>query len=336
MTSLASLPAISTPLPWQEESWSQLGQQLGRGQLPHALLLVGPEHTGKARMALALARLLLCASPEGGLNCGKCHACELSASGSHGDFRWLEPEEKSRVIKIEQVRQLVDFTNRTAGFGLRKVVVLCPAESMNSSAANALLKSLEEPAADTYLLLVCDRLQGLPATIRSRCQMLRLAVPEWEQSLAWLDPITGKRPRSEALLDLAEGRPLLAAELHGSDGSDRLLAVRQALGDLLHGGKPKLPALAGLLAEDSLEQVLALLVSALQGELRGLGGEQLASASARAAFRLLDELVGIQRAVNAGSNPNRQLLIETLLAKVQLELGAGGLGDNIPAMQGGR
>ncbi|MCP5186541.1 MAG: hypothetical protein H6991_02120 [Pseudomonadales bacterium] len=87
-----------------------------------------------------------------GLNCGHCHACDLSGSGNNGDLLWLAPEGKSRVIKIDAVRALVDFTNRTAGFGLRKVAVLCPAENMNASAANALLKSLEEPSAETYLI----------------------------------------------------------------------------------------------------------------------------------------------------------------------------------------
>ena len=140
---MSKLPDISTALPWQREEWARLVSQVENEQLPHALLLAGVRYVGKARLALAMARLLLCHQPEAGHNCGKCHACELSRSGNHGDFRWLEPEAgKSRVIKIDQIRQLVEFAGKTASLGRRKVIVLSPADSMNTQAANALLKLL--------------------------------------------------------------------------------------------------------------------------------------------------------------------------------------------------
>src|SRR5690606_10913494 len=113
----SGLPPISAPLPWHEREWIRLTQQLDNGMLPHALLLVGRPYTGKSQLAMALARLLLCAHTEGALNCGRCHACELSAGGGHGDFRWVTPGEKSRVIKIEQIRDVVRFSTKTAGFG---------------------------------------------------------------------------------------------------------------------------------------------------------------------------------------------------------------------------
>jgi len=183
MTNPSNIAEVSVPMPWQAQTWSRLTLQLAQDQLAHALLLTGPRYTGKTTLALALARLLLCATPLAGLNCGKCHSCELSASGSHGDFRWLEPEGTSKVIKIDQIRQVVEFIGRTASFGLRKVIVIAPAESMNISAANALLKVLEEPGSNTYLILVCHRPHGLPATVRSRCQFLRPPFPSRGQSL---------------------------------------------------------------------------------------------------------------------------------------------------------
>jgi DNA polymerase-3 subunit delta' len=322
------IPDVSAPLPWQAQVWSRLTRQMEDEQLPHALLLTGPQYTGKSLLAMALARALLCAKPVGGLNCGKCHACHLSASGSHGDFRWLQPEGKSRVIKIEQIRKVMEFSNRTAGFGLRKVMVIAPAEGMNINAANALLKLLEEPAANTYIILVCHRLQGLPATIRSRCQLLRLATPPREQSLAWLDRVCGSRAGSDAFLDLGGGRPLLAAQLHGQPAADKLRLARRAMADLF-GGRSGVAPLAAALAEDELDVALAHLVEGVQLLVRGLDSQRLASPQAKAAFHILDEIQQVRRAIDGGSNPNRQLLLEALLAKVQRELGDGGLGDNI-------
>lgn len=328
MMELGDLPPTSAPLPWQGDIWARFNQQLSGGQLPHALLLAGPKGIGKARLALALSRLLLCSAPSGGLNCGECHACRLSATGSHGDLRWLQPEDKSRVIKIDQVRAAVAFANQTANFGLRKVLVFCPADSMNTNAANALLKSLEEPPADTHLILSCDRLHGVPATIRSRCQIVKLAQPADAASITWLDTLTGDPEQSQQLLQIAGGRPLLAEQLYREDSAADLAAVRSALAGVLTGQIPAQEVVKSL-ADTGIEGFLGHLQAELQALLRVQPQQLLTGRSVKAAFALSDEVSRLQQAVAAGANPNGQLLVEAILSRCQRELGSGLHSDNM-------
>ena len=316
---LLELPPVSAPLPWQGAAWRRLAEQLEAGQLPHALLVAGPAGIGKARLALALARLLLCHCPEAGHNCGSCPGCRYSQSGSHGDFRWLQPEGKSRVIKIDQIRDAVAFAFRTAGFGSRKVLVLAPAESMTVNAANALLKCLEEPASDTYIVLVCERLQGVPATVRSRCQMLKLPVPPAQECLPWLDHLTGTREASAAVLQLAGGMPLRAERLYREAGADSLEARRDGL-RALADGEPAVAAVVALFNQQELPLALEEITAFVQHHLRLQNTAALRSS--RPLFQLLDSLQGLRRAVAAGSNPNPQLVLESALLGLRDGFGA--------------
>jgi DNA polymerase-3 subunit delta' len=338
---LHELPAQSVPLPWHEEAWGQLTRQFEQGQLPHALMLQGPPGVGKAQFALAAARLLLCDSPRGGVNCGECHGCQLSAAGNHGDLRWVQPEamdespaagsnkeRKSRVIRIEQVRDAIAFTQGTASFGERQVAVFAPADRLNVNGYNALLKSLEEPAGDTFLLLVCDRVHGVPATIRSRCQALRLPAPARQAAMDWLQAMAGDEGSSSQLLELAGGSPLLAASLLDSGEAQDLALRQQALRALF----------AGQVSADQVWQSWrdcepAAFLDQFSGELRELlrqlPAPRLAGPQGRAAFALLDEALDLQRAVDAGANPGKQLLVDVLLAKCHRLLGSASHGDTI-------
>ena len=316
---ISDIPATSMALPWQGDVWAHLLQQIEQQQLPHALLLTGVQHSGKAQLALALARLLLCHQPESGNNCGKCHACELSRSGSHGDFRWLEPEGSSRVIKIDQVRDLVEFASKTASLGRHKLVVLSPAETLNTAAANALLKSLEEPSSGTYIILVCHRLQGLPATIRSRCQTIKLTMPSPQASLSWLNLQTGSSADSEKALHLAHGQVLLAEKLIRDGSLDAATNLRSAL-DALGSGGGSVQDLGVLMASEPVEDLLSQLHEHLGQLIHKMDATTLSSKAGRATFGLLDEVVRLQRVVYSGANPNRQLLVDSLSARFEMVL----------------
>lgn len=330
---LDDLPAISAPLPWQSGEWTRLVRQLGAGQLPHALLLTGSRYTGKAEFALALARLLLCAQPEGGVGCGTCHACELSRGGSHGDFLWLAPEPPSRAIKIDQVRDVLQFTARTAGFGLRKVVVFNPADALNLNAFNALLKCLEEPAANTHLLLVCHRPHALPATIRSRCQRCDLPTPGLKEAREWLREIAGDE--AERSLLLADNKPLLAAALSVNGELDGVAARRLALRGLLEGRLDPVTAEAAW-EEGELTDFLDDVAGQVFAFLREQETTALRSRRARALFDLLDELGGLRAAIDAGANPNRQMTVGAILAKIHTLLGGSAPGDTMEGRKGRR
>jgi len=224
--------------PWQEDDWRNL--QALRGQWPHALLFHGQSGIGKADFARHLAHSLLCEAPlAGGHPCGSCPACRWLAQGNHPDYRIVVPEsmmaevapaeaddsssastdsdgEKksktlSREIKIEQIRALLEFSNVGAHRGGLRVVVLYPAEALNTAAANALLKTLEEPPPGVVFLLVSAHLERLLPTVVSRCRQWPLPRPDSAAALTWL---TGQGlAEPAALLAEAGGAPLAAAAL---------------------------------------------------------------------------------------------------------------------------
>jgi DNA polymerase III subunit delta' len=222
--------------PWQEPLWANLMRRTQA--LPHALLLNGPRGVGKRDFALALAQALLCSAPlASGEACGKCASCNWFGQGSHPDFRCIEPEaitaseadpadaelrrEKrpAAQIGVGQVRALANFVNLTSHRGGMRVALLHPAENLNTHAANALLKTLEEPPAHALFLLVSHHARQILPTIRSRCQALTLASPPREAALKWLHERRCQEP--ELLLGLAGNAPLEALRLAQSDSADQ-------------------------------------------------------------------------------------------------------------------
>ncbi len=253
--------------PWHKLEWTALLER--KGQLHHALLLRGVQGIGKLAFAESLARALLCESPEAdGSACGRCTACLWMGQGSHPDFRRLEPEslaetneaetaekkeKASSQIPVEQVRGLADFINVSTHRGGARVVLIHPAESLNANAANALLKSLEEPSPRTHFLLVTHRWHQLLPTIKSRCQLIALPLPEAAAASAWLKQQGVGNP--EIALAQAGGAPLLAAAYDDSYWQLRAAFLKAI------GGR-SLDALA--VAEQLRDHAPALIVGLLQ------------------------------------------------------------------------
>ena len=203
--------------------WHGLQEQ--RQRLPHALLLVGQRGLGKFELARAFAAGLLCEKQiPGGAACGHCMACNWFSQGNHPDFRLLQPDalaedgdgeegkkKASQQITIDQIRELDDFFNvGTHRDGLR-IVLINPTETMNRNAANAILKTLEEPSASTLFLLVSNEPLKLLPTIRSRCQVVPVAIPQTKSAEQYLAD-SGVKDAARWLA-LAGGSPRLAMEL---------------------------------------------------------------------------------------------------------------------------
>jgi DNA polymerase-3 subunit delta' len=321
---------------WHEPQFQQLEERLARvGELPHALLLVGQVGIGKRAFGRAIAQGMLCeANGTGLLACKTCQACHWMASESHPDFRLLAPERedaaedseptekrKKTDISVAQIRSLTDFINISAHRKGTKVVLIQPAEAMNVSAANALLKNLEEPTPGTQFILVSDRPHMLPATIRSRCQRLVLPPPSTEQAVAWLKQNSATQP--ELALAVAGGAPLAALELDQTD----YWAQRQQFLTSLTARSYDALALAERYASTPIPQIINWLqrwtydISRMcSGQLVRYNVDQLDAlgivknrVKPIEILRFHRDLVRFQRIVNHPLNP--RLLLEDLFAR---------------------
>ncbi len=256
---------MSALYPWQENDWQRL--QALRARPPQGLLFKGNKGCGELELAINFAHAQLCQQPQtSGMACGTCPACHWLSQGAHPDFRLLLPpalavemlkrdenktsiitawitrvaeealdeqsrkeKKPSKEITIEQIRGMSDFLAMSAHQGGRRVIVIYPAEAMNHNAANALLKSLEEPPHDMLFILVTHKAQQLLPTILSRCVGFNLTAPDVSTAVAWLHTQGIKQP--EAALASAGFAPLLALQGDAQTGLDEreklLAALRQ-------------------------------------------------------------------------------------------------------------
>ena len=209
--------------PWQQTQWQHIKQLIEAERLPHAMLLVGNHGLGKADFALTMAHTLLCLQPTADNQaCGSCKSCLLLAAETHPDLYRLKPtalpKSKSKKpalnIRIDDIRDLCNSLNQTSQYGGYRVAIIDQADQLTISAANSLLKTLEEPGRDILIVLITSRAHRLPVTIRSRSQLLRFTEPEEKLALDWLQenqPAEQATPRQlQQALKYAHGSPLAA------------------------------------------------------------------------------------------------------------------------------
>lgn len=205
----ASGEAEKPGLFWLQPQLESLRHARAQGRLPHALLIQDSPGAGGGRLALWAAQAALCREPDA--PCGRCRECERVAAGTHPDLYFLRLEEDAQQIKVDQVRALTESLALTGHGAGASVAIINPADLLNASAANALLKTLEEPRPGTLIVLVTQVSARLPATVLSRCQKLKVRAPDRAACLGWLREHRGEGDW-EAALDVLGNAPLTALE----------------------------------------------------------------------------------------------------------------------------
>lgn len=333
---------LTALLPWHLALWSK--QMAARSRLHHALLLHGRRGSGKLGYARTLAKALLCEVPTAAsFPCGECAACNWFEQGAHPDFRQISPEslnqteaddktpekKASKLIGVAEIRELKEFVMLSTHRNGSRVVLIHPAESLNTQAANALLKTLEEPSPNTFFILVSHQPQHLLPTIRSRCQKVSMPLPDKEQASLWLRQQGVASP--EVMLSQAGFMPLEALQL-----SDE--AYQQHRRELLDQLSRPLDMNPLAVAENMKDENPAWIIEWLQKWTYDLIASRLSGriqyqsdyaqtlqdlAKTASLAKLLGfqrELISLQGVVNHPLNP--QLLLEQLfLNYVRLEWG---------------
>lgn len=311
-----TLPA----LPWLGSAAQTARSAFARGRLGHGILVHASAGIGSAELARWVAALVLCdARDPDDRPCGTCESCTLRIAGNHPDLRWIEREEDAKQLKVEQIRDLTQALALKSYRGGYKVAVIAEADAMNANAANALLKTLEEPPPATLLVLCSARPSRLPPTVVSRCQHLQVARPKREAALHWLG---GQKASASwpTILEHAAGEPLRALELEASGFADLDREMSAALEQLSRRGLD-IPGTADRWTKGGLDRRLAWLDIWLARAIREAllsppvlpsppGGRNI-----RALYGLLDRVRAFR--LELDTSLNMQLATEVLLLRAE-------------------
>jgi len=310
-------------LPWLGLSQQRLRDSLLAERLPHSSLLLSPPGLGAEHLANWMAALALCES-RAKRPCGACTSCSLLRSDSHPDYTLVRLEEDAKQIKVDQIRELIGSLTLKSYRGGYKVGIIEGAEALNANGANAFLKTLEEPSADTMLVMIAKPSHRLPATIASRCLRLVLRPPPRDAAVAWLKAHGRPDQDWDAALALAGGAPLLALELDETGIAALEKEMREGL-QAIAAGAVDVTLLAGEWAKSNLGLRLTWLENWITRRVHAALGDANSNQSAervrlpaallkpkmRALFELLDAARDLRSLASTGLN--QQLALEALL-----------------------
>lgn len=305
--------------PWQMNLWQQLCQQLRTNRLPHAILVSGVKGLAKNRFAEHVVASVLCLNRhEDQSACGSCHSCQLLYAGSHPDHIEIRPEEAGKQIKIEQIRSLRDKQQLTPSVSKWKTIVISPADKMNVSSSNSLLKLLEEPQHNTVLILISGHLEKLPITIKSRCQNYHLTTPISSDALDWLAHNTEHKSdnlKLTSLLQLAKGAPLTVINMLNEGMTEQYLQVEQDFNLILKNQANPITMTAAWLKYDLLT-VLNQLQYLLKDRLHELVLNSSDPVQNSVYWQISDCIMQTIKLISSLNNINNTLLIEDFIVSV--------------------
>jgi DNA polymerase III subunit delta' len=318
-------------LPWLHQPQQLMRAALRAGRLPHSLLILSVPGLGAEQLAHWITALALCES-SGERPCNACASCRLLRSDSHPDSHSVRLEEDAQQIKVDQVRDLIESLALKSYRGGYKVGVIEGAEALNANGANAFLKTLEEPSADTVLIMIARPNHRLPATIASRCLRLSLRPPSSETAGEWLRANSPAGHPWAAALELAGGAPLLALQLDAEGLAAIDADMRQSVAELAEGSVD-ITLLADRWVRSNpgvriiwLENWITQRVQASLGNATSHQSAEpvrlpaaLLKPKIRALFELLDAARDVRRLASTGMN--QQLALEALLVGGRTALG---------------
>lgn len=309
--------------PWLIKTWGQLITYKKNNLIPSGLLLSGPAGIGKTIFAKEYAQFILC-QDKGEAACQKCRSCILFNAGNHPDYFFIEGEEKS-AIKIDQMRELIESLGQTPAMSGYQVAVVSLAEDMNKASANALLKTLEEPRGNVLILLLSNRPSAIAATVRSRCQHIKLPIPTKAEATTWLLNHIDHEGTAASYLAIADNLPMKALT-YAKDESQQLCdllitQLQQVQKGILD------PISASALSLTTPFERLQFLITLTMDMIRlKLSSKVFLNHQSKLAtlmelgrnisldklFQFLDHILEATRLLNNRSNVNLQLLMEKL------------------------
>ncbi|WP_436856819.1 DNA polymerase III subunit delta' [Citrobacter tructae] len=322
--------------PWLRPDFEKLVASYQEGRGHHALLIQALPEMGDDALIYALSRYLLCQQPDGSKSCGHCRGCQLMQAGTHPDYYSLFPEKGKSTLGIDAVREVSEKLYERARLGGAKVVWIPDAALLTEAAANALLKTLEEPPAETWFFLASQEPARLLATLRSRCRLHHLAPPSEYYALAWLTrEVTASQEAMLCALRLSAGSPGAAQSLLASESWAQREALCQALSTSLSSGDWY--ALLTVLNHDQapvrLHWLATLMVDALKhqhgathltnvdvGPIVATIANQLSSACIQAILR---DICQCREQILNVTGLNRELVLTDLLLQIEHYLQPG-------------
>lgn len=333
------LDSISSIYPWQQQQWRTIVARFHKKQMPHALLFTGLQGLGKLHFAKCLAEFLLCGNANDS-TCGECHACQLLRANTHPDLLLIQPEEVGKAIKVEQIRQLVGSMAQTSQQGKYKIVIIEPADAMNIAAANALLKTLEEPSGKVMLMLVTHHPTLLPATVRSRCQniIFTTTANDRAEQIIWLQEQLGQDIDAKQRLEAAEWAPLKVLMQHEQGLWQQEEKILQDFERVLTGNMNPIKFAAAYVTIgaqvvlQSLEKILhdALCLHNAVSKNYLLTQDKInllklvnSKITQSKLLKILDRLLELKRLLSRHTSLNQQLLLESFLISIVPSTGSG-------------